>query len=208
MFSFNGSPVPVRANLRDAHEVIWAHFARPGQVLDARERHSILSSARDALVAKNAVREPSPLHAFAMTLFVKPPSVSSDMVSDAIAGSGEAALVETIALVSMLAAVDNTHSALGVALEPLPEPLAGDPTHMVATGMKRRRTHVPMPRNSITVALEYLPVENEAYAAACGPHYMTFAEMASPIFGRSPGLNRAQLETIASRTSLINECFY
>jgi hypothetical protein len=37
---------------------------------------------------------------------------------------------------------------------------------------------------------------------------MTFEEMGSPLFERSPGLNRAQLETIASRTSFFQECFY
>jgi hypothetical protein len=108
----------------------------------------------------------------------------------------------------MLAAVDDTHRALGAELESLPDPVPGEPSGTIATGLKRRRTHVPMPRNSITVALDLLPLENEAYAAACGPHYMTFAEMASPIYERSPGLNRAQLETIASRTSLFQECFY
>ena len=83
-----------------------------------------------------------------------------------------------------------------------------DPTGTIASGLKKRRTHVAMPRHSITVALDLLPRENEAYSAACGPHYMTFAEMASPLFERSPGLNRAQLETIAARTSLLQECFY
>ncbi len=208
MFSFNGSPVQVRDDLKDAHTAIWTHFSHPGQVFDAHQRLAILESARNALVEGVRSEGTSPLDTFAVTLYVNPPAVSNDMVHGAIAVSGHAALVETVALVSMLAAVDNTHRALGVALEPLPEPRDGEPTHRVTTGMKRRRTHVPMPRNSITVALEFLPYENEAYAAACGPHYMTFDEMASPIFGRSPGLDRAQLETIASRTSLFNECFY
>ena len=65
-----------------------------------------------------------------------------------------------------------------------------------------------MPRNSITVALDLLPAEGAAYAAMCGPQYMLFAEMVDPMFERTPGLNRAQLETIASRTSLLNKCFY
>jgi hypothetical protein len=203
MFSFSGSPVPVRNDLREAHEAIWAHFARPGQVFDADKRHWILRGARNDTPSNG-----DPIGQFATTLYTKPAEVTGETVRSAIATSGEPAVVEAVALVSMLAAVDNTHRALGAALEPLPEPLPGKPSGTVVTGMKKRRTYVAMPRNSITVALELLPVENATYAAACGPHYMTFAEMASPLFERSPGLNRAQLETIASRTSLLQECFY
>ncbi|MEN8238223.1 MAG: hypothetical protein ABFR53_03365 [Actinomycetota bacterium] len=203
MFSFKGSPVPVRDDLRDAHKAIWAHFARPGQVFDAGQRRAILDVARN-----NAPTNGDAIGQLAAALYTSPAAVTRDMVRSAIDASGEPATVEAVSLVSMLAAVDSTHRALGAELEPLPEPLPGDPSGTVAEGLKKRRTYVPMPRNSITVALELLPVENEAYAAACGPHYMTFAEMASPLFERSPGLDRAQLETIASRTSLFQECFY
>lgn len=203
MFSFNGSPVPVRDDLRGAHKAIWIHLAQPGQVFDADQRHTILSAARG-----DTYRVGDMLGQFATTLYTNPPAVTGDMVRSAITASGEPAVVEAVSLVSMLAAVDSTHSALGAELEPLPDPLPGEPSGIIASGLRKRRTHIPMPRTSITVALELLPVENEAYAAACGPHYMTFAEMASPLFGRSPGLNRAQLETIASRTSLFQECFY
>jgi hypothetical protein len=203
MFPFNGSPVSVRDDLREAHEAIWLHFQQPGQVFDANQRHAILDAARN-----NTYSDADPIGQLATTLYTRPAAVTGEMVRSAIAGSGEPAVVEAVSLVSMLAAVDSTHRALGAELEPLPEPLPGNPSGTISTGLKKRRTHVPMPRTSITVALELLPVENEAWATSCGPHYMTFAEMGSPIFERSPGLNRAQLETIASRTSLLTECFY
>jgi hypothetical protein len=203
MFEYTGSPVPIRSDVRDAHTTIWAHFAQPGQVLDSDERHGILEAARNGTFSDG-----DQLARMATTLYTDPASVSPDMVRSAIATAGEPAVVEAVSLVSMLAGVDKMHRALGAQLEPLPAPLPGTPSGIVATGLTRRRTHVPMPRNSITVALDLLPVENEVYAAACGPYYMTFEEMASPIFERSPGLNRAQLETIAARTSLFQECFY
>jgi hypothetical protein len=203
MFSFNGSPVPVRDDLREAHVAIWAHLARPGQVFDANRRRAILAAAR-----ADDPEGGDPVDHLATTLYGNPPAVTQSLVRSVIETEGEPAVVETVSLVSMLAAVDDTHRALGAELESLPDPVPGEPSGTIATGLKRRRTHVPMPRNSITVALDLLPLENEAYAAACGPHYMTFAEMASPIYERSPGLNRAQLETIASRTSLFQECFY
>jgi hypothetical protein len=203
MFSFDGSPVPIRDDLRDAHVAIWRHFAQPGQVFDANERHTILKLARN-----NSYPDDDELGQLATTLYRNPSRVSENTVRSAIATSGETAVVETVSLVSMLAAVDSTHRALGASLEPLPEPVQGEPAGNIATGLKKRRTHVPMPTTSITGALDLLPTENAAYAAACGPLYMTFAEMSSPFFERWPGLNRAQLETIAARTSLFNECFY
>lgn len=203
MFTYSGSPVPVRDDLRDAHRAIWAHVAQPGPVFDASKRLSILNAARHAEASSN-----DPLEQLATTLYVNPATVTGDMVRSAITTTGEPAVVEAVAIVSMLSAVDNTHRALGADIEPLPEPMTGSATGAIASGLKKRRGHVPMTRNSITVALDLLPTENAAYAASCGPHYMTFAEMVSPLFERSPGLNRAQLETIASRTSLIQECFY
>ena len=203
MFSFDGSPVPVRDDLTDAHRAIWVHFAQPGEVYDADQRRSILESARHGATSND-----NPIGQLASDLYTNPAAVTGETVRTAIAAAGEPAVVETVSLVSMLAAVDNTHRALGAELEALPEPLPGDPSGIVETGLKKRRTHVPMPRTSITVALDLLPVENEAYAASCGPHYMTFEEMGSPLFARTPGLNRAQLETIASRTSLFHKCFY
>ena len=41
-----------------------------------------------------------------------------------------------------------------------------------------------------------------------GPHFMSGWEMALDDFARRPGLDRAQMELVSSRTSLHNECFY
>ena len=209
MFTFNGSPVPVRKDLTDAYRTIWAHMSRPGPVFDANQRARLLETARSRTGANVATTiGQTPIESLARTLYSDPGSVDRSMVNASNADSGEAGTVEAVSLISMLAAVDGTHRALGVELEPLPEPLSGETTQKVAVGIERRQSHVPMPRNSITVALDLLPTEGAAYAAMCGPQYMLFAEMVDPMFERSPGLNRAQLETIASRTSLLNECFY
>ena len=108
----------------------------------------------------------------------------------------------------MLAAIDGTHRGLGAGLEPLPEPQPGDPSGRVAAGLKRRRTHIPVPPGPIPVVLDLLPEEGAAFQAMFGPQYMTGWEMAMDNFYRSPGLNRAQMEIVSSRTSMHNECFY
>jgi hypothetical protein len=65
-----------------------------------------------------------------------------------------------------------------------------------------------MPPGPIPVTLDLIPSEAEAFRAMFDSLYMTEAQMADPQFGREPGLNTPQLETIASRISMLNECFY
>ena len=71
-----------------------------------------------------------------------------------------------------------------------------------------RRTHIPVPPGPIPVMLDLLPDEGAAFQALFGPQYMTGWEMALDTFRRSPGLDRAQMEVVSSRTSIHNECFY
>lgn len=150
----------------------------------------------------------SSLLALAETLFVDPTHVDGSMVRKAADESGEAKTVEIISIVSMLSAVDGAHIALGASLEPLPEALPGNPTGGIAEGLKQRRTHVPMPAGAIPVALDLLPRVGQVFQHSFGPQYMTEPEMASYDFRRTPGLDRAQIEIVSSRTSLQNECFY
>jgi hypothetical protein len=58
------------------------------------------------------------------------------------------------------------------------------------------------------VTLNLLPDEGAAFQALFGPQYMTDMEMVLDDFRREPGLNRAQMELVSSRTSIHNECFY
>ncbi|GMQ94431.1 MAG: hypothetical protein BMS9Abin12_1921 [Acidimicrobiia bacterium] len=210
MFDFTDSPVPVREDIKEAYRAIWMHFANPGPVFDAPQRSTVLAVARAAR-SDNTIETgllPEFVETLATTLYSDPAAVDGPIVRAAADSAGDPAAVETIGLVAMLSAVDGTHRALGIELEPLPEPQPGEPTGRIASGLKRRRTHIPMPQGAIPVALDLLPEVGTAYRASFGPQYITGPEMAFPDFERSPGLNRAQIELVSSRTSLINECFY
>jgi hypothetical protein len=130
------------------------------------------------------------------------------MVRRAAADAGDPMVVEVISIVSMLSAVDGTHGALGAVPEPMPAPLEGATTNEIAEGLKQRRTHVPMPAGAIPAALNLLPGVGQVYQSSFGPQYMTEPEMAFDDFRRTPGLDRAQIEIVSSRTSLRNKCFY
>ncbi|GMQ98076.1 MAG: hypothetical protein BMS9Abin17_0581 [Acidimicrobiia bacterium] len=210
MFDFAAAPVPVREDLKTAYTTMWAHFARPGAVYDGAERRAILDHARscDDRTPDTANLVPDRIAALARTLYCDPAAVDQALVRDAADRHGEAAAVEVISLVSMLSAVDGAHRALDVELEPLPDPISGPPTGRISPGLERRRTHVPMPQGAIPSALDLVPSEAFAFQESFGPQYMTGQEMAYSDFERSPGLNRAQMELVSSRTSLLNQCFY
>jgi hypothetical protein len=206
MFEFAGAPVPVRDDLVYAHRSLWQHLAGPGPSFTGAQRVRLLAGARaDDPAATGLGPE---LGRLAVELYHRPVAVNGEMVRAAADTDGDPTTVEVLALVSMLSAVDGTHRGLGVDLEPLPEPVAGEPTDQITEGLKRRRTHIPVPPGPIPVMFDLLPMEGAVFQSLFGPHYMTGWEMALDTFERRPGLNRAQMELVSSRTSIHNECFY
>jgi hypothetical protein len=65
-----------------------------------------------------------------------------------------------------------------------------------------------MPVGAIPLALDLLPEAGAAFRSSFGPQYMTGPEMGFDDFARDPGLNRAQIEIVSTKTSLHNKCFY
>jgi hypothetical protein len=208
VFDFALSPVPVRDDLKLTYRQMWEHFASPGPTMDAAQRSALLAAARSGRSQETARAGDSALKHLGATLYADPAAVTESTVRDAADEAGDAGAAETVGLVAMLSAVDGAHRALGVELEPLPTPLPGPATENITRGLKRRRTHLPMPSGAIPSALDLVPEVATAYRASFGPQYMTESDMAFSDFARTPGLNRAQIELVSSRTSFINECFY
>jgi hypothetical protein len=210
MFEINGSPVPVRQDLRDAYGKIWSHLADPGPTLTGKQRVGLAAYVRASRRGDTPpwVDLPAPVLDLAARLYADPGSIDGSIVGAAADDGGDPMTVEIISIVSMLSAVDGAHRGLTSSLEPLPTPKAGAPTGDITEGLKRRRTHVPMPAGAINVAFDLLPEVGQVFQDSFGPQYMTGLEMASDRFQRTPGLNRAQMEIISSRTSMHNRCFY
>lgn len=209
VFLFSGAPVPVRSDLGEAFSVLWDHFASPGPSLTGEQRITLLASTRsnDPSESTRAGFDATVI-TLAATLFHTPAAVDERLVRASADRAGDPATVEVIGLVSMLSAVDGFHNALATPLEALPDPRSGEPTGRIRSGLERRRTHIPVPPGPIPVVLDLLPDEGLAFRESFGPQYMTDDEMHADRFFREPGLDRAQMELISSRTSIINECFY
>jgi len=201
MSGLANAQVRVRDDLIEMAERSFAAIAAPGGSLSGEERVRVAEAARGSNVH-------GPLQQFARHLYSSPATVALDHVRYAAFDAGDPQTVETIGIVARLSALDRLHTVLGVDLEPLPNPQPGLATGEIARGLKRRRGHVPMPPGPIPVTLDLVPFEAEAFQAMFGPLYMTEEQMGDPLFARNPGLNTPQLETIAARISMLNECFY
>jgi hypothetical protein len=204
VFEFAGSPVAVPGDVRDAFGAFWDHLAGPGATLTGSQRVAVAAASR----GDDSEGADQSLLTLARHLGLEPGTVFEEQVRRAADTAGDPATVETIGVVSLLSAVDGMHDALGVEREPLPEPRSGEPTGEVADGLKRRRTHVPMPQGAIPLALDLVPAEGRMRIALSAPIYMPDDEMIHPDWRRRPGLVRPQMEVVAARTSWHNDCFY
>jgi len=193
--------VPPRGDAVEAIHRQFEALASPGAALNGEQRVGIAAAARSGEIHDE-------LQTLAHHLYSSPATVHEEHVRNAAGRRGEAATVEVVGIVARLACVDRVNQVLGVDPDPLPGPVPGDPAGDIRSGLKRRRGFLPKPPGEIPVALDLVPSEGQSLRAMFGPMYMTDDEMDDPLFHRQPGLDTPQLETIASRVSFLNECFY
>lgn len=192
--------IDIRTDILEAANSSLRATSSPGAHFTGEQRVTLAEAARTGEVSGE-------LQSFAHRLYADPGSITAEDVAE-VDDHGHVPVVETIGVVARLAAVDRFHQVVGLGIQPLPDPIDGPATNDHRTDLKKRAAHVPMPPGPIPVALDLVPSEGDAARAMFGPFYMTEEEMADPHFGRTPGLNTPQLETVASRISLHNRCFY
>jgi hypothetical protein len=223
--------VIVREDLADAHRLAWQHLASPGSWWSGAQR---IELARTALLA---IADPDPLppwcpvtstgrlapdlaapgvaHDLAYRLARHAGTMTSEVYRAAADELGELPYVELCAIVSTAAAVAHFCRNIGVAVPPLPAPVAGAPT-----GDRPERLAQPQ--------FNWVPVEEpadevaavvQAYTAVPGEQrntwrlaaaqYMPDLEMVHPDWcRREGGLSRAQMELVAARLTRLRDCFY
>lgn len=126
-------------------------------------------------------------------------------------GSGRdiLAYVELVSVVAMIASIDSYRIGLGTDLDPLPEPVDGEPAPEIAEGASMMNAWVPTVGVALApTALSALPREKAAKAALGAAWYLT--DNVIHQYDVEPGreLTRSQMELVAARTSWLNECFF
>ena len=211
-FDFVGVSLPIREDLRSAFQRDWARLRLPGTWWNGRERVAIAAEARRAAAGQPHGGDDllgGPAVEAARILGVESALATRTWVEGLVdAGLTYPRYVELIGVVARVAAIDAFHEALALPLEPLPPPVDGPPIRSKPPRRARQgRGFVPMVGGtSIVQALSLVPAELEAQEDLHGPMYLSYEEMG--LFDIQRGLHRTQMELVAARLSVLNECFY
>jgi hypothetical protein len=201
------SAIDIPAGFAALHDREWDRLSRPGTWFTGAERVAIADAARGHT-------ESSPAERAAHLISTAPATITRDWF-DALVADGLSAeqYIEVLGVVARLRALDTTRFGLGHLPLPLPEPRDGDPTP-VATEAEIDGSWLP----TIGVAfpptiLSAVPPENDAMFDVHGTLYLTpdgnpDGNSMGNMSAAREGLNRSQMEFVAARTSLLNDCFF
>ena len=227
-FEYDGVDLPIRENTISSQRMSWEMVAAPGRWWTGAERVEIARIGRAARDFESAGSEQLPEAAVyaIQKLVVDNANLNREFYEAVIAAAGMSAdrYVELVAVVVHSLSIDEFHRALGLDLEPLPEPIPGEPTRQRPAEAEQKYSWPPIvPRTGLNAGDEMLygPWEwgaNVISALSLIPenvrwlhdlsegHYLSFAEMRMPDPLRA--ISRSQIELIAARVSALNECFY
>jgi hypothetical protein len=244
-FEYEDSPYPVRQGLKDAHRDYWQALATPGTWFTSAERVAIAAEVRNALNCPFCAQRKTALSPFAVEGQHHCDTILEPRVIDAVhrvitdqsritqafidenaaLGFSAERYVELVGIAVTVLSIDEFNRALGLALEPLPAPLAGDPSHYRPGQAEHGTGFVAMIppdgatgdesdlwKNGRTAnvlrALTLVPNAVREWMAVGAEQYLSMHGMTQ--FGEIPNrsLNRMQIELVAGRVSSHNECFY
>ena len=134
--------------------------------------------------------------------------------------------VETVSIVSRLVNLDVFARGLGIPMRPLREPVDGEPSLVrpatavdegawVATipnddpgGAEGKELYGGVMQPFVYRTLSLVPGEAERILVAGDIQYLPIDKFMDFNYSHHPALSRAQLEIVAGRVSVLNQCFY
>ena len=243
-YQYDNSPYPIRSGLSAAHQQYWAALAAPGTWFTGAERIAIAAEVRHAINCPYCAQRKAALSPYSVEgkhlcgtlldarvvdaihrVITDQSRITQAFISDnASNGLSEERYIELVGVAVTVFSIDEFNRALGLPLEPLPEPIAGEPecyrpaqaehgTGFVAMippdGATGREADLWKSRTAnVLRALSLVPNAVREWMAVGDEQYLSMKGMAH--FGDFPerALNRMQIELVAGRVSSYNECFY
>ncbi|MDE0952424.1 MAG: alkylhydroperoxidase-related (seleno)protein [Halioglobus sp.] len=245
-FNYTTSPYAVRPDLKQAYSSYWDDLARAGSWWTGAERVAIAQEVRNATACTYCALRKQALSPYHFPGNHDHSGSLSELAIDAVhriitdqdritqawidsnadGGLSEEQYVELLGVTVTVFSIDEFNRALGLPLEPLPQPLPGAPDQYRPARAVRGTGFVSMlpnkgkfterekglwPKNrsaNVLRALSLVPDAVRDWSKVAAAQYLP-AELLiqfKPDVGRS--INRMQIEIIAGRVSSINECFY
>lgn len=189
----------------------WTELGRPGTWWTGEQRVAIASTARAnrrGLTIPETETINDTTRRAAALVATKPWAIDQATVSDLNdSGLGLLAYVELVGIIARATAIDTASIGLGADLAPLPHPEPGPPSHATVPGSKQRAAWVPMVGGAgATTALSAIAAEDKAQEELHGALYLSYSEMGDMAITK--GLTRPQMELVATRTSIHNDCYF
>ncbi len=244
-FAYSDAAVPIRQDIGEAHRRFWHRLAGPGswwtgaqRVAIARESRNAVDCAfcreRRAALSPYTLRGshdhgpglPGPAVDAVHRVVTDQARITGSWVADnERAGLSRPAYVELVGIVVAVLSIDEFHRALGLALEPLPEPRPGNisryrPAHLSddigfvptippdgAVGDEADLWQEGRTANVLR-ALTLVPDAVRDWVELSNAQYLSFREMGNFVQNTDRAIDRRQIELIAGRVSSFNECFY
>ncbi len=246
-FSYTDCPYPIRTSMADGYRASWDYLAQPGNWWSGAERIAIAQASRDANHCAMCADRKAALSPYAVAgTHDTTQSVLSNKATDAVHRiTTDAArltrtwidesiddhfthghYVEAVSVVVTVFCIDSFHRALGLELEPLPEPQAGEPDGYLPPGAAIDDAWVPMllpetlsepeadifggqaQTGNVIRAMSLIPDAVRQLGAQSAVQYVDCANVRNFESSGQLCLSRPQIELVAARTSAINECFY
>ena len=132
--------------------------------------------------------------------------------------------VETVGVVCTTFSIDGFAKALGMNLQPLPEPLPGEPARSRPVGAKQGPAWVPwvLPEDvsaaedglyahgqtNVCKALSLVPAAALEFFVVVLTQYLPGMSAIRDFDGEYRAISRPQIELLAARVSALNQCVY
>ena len=188
----------------------WDAIASPGSSFTGTERVQLARAARGEATANVAASAT----AAARRIHDEPATITLEWL-DAVRSDGltDAAYVEVIGLVAQVRALDTFEFGVGRPQRPLPEPIDGQPATTEVAGATFDGGWIPTVGPAFPMSvLSLAPAEHEAMVDISEVFYLAPRGGDGFTMGNQhvirDGLTRSQIEFVASRTSLLNDCFF
>ena len=203
------APLTVSAEFDDAIDREWKRLAHPSSFLTGEQRVALATEAR-----REREGDPTPTgHVSAPAaeaarmIATKAMETRKEWLDGLLArGLDLHAYIEIVGLVSRLEAVDCFDFGVGRPLRPLPAPVAGDPTGEVDSDAAMNGAWVPtVGPPEAPVALSAIPDDHHALHDIHSAFFISGDRITE--FGLTKDLIRPQMEIVAARTSMVNDCF-
>lgn len=188
----------------------WHRLGSPGTWWTGEQRVAIAGVARHARAGESPA--PAALADVAVkaaaTITTEAHRIDADFITHCQAGGvSPLQMVELLAIVARVSAIDTFMEGVGEPLLPLPEPRDGKPAQAEVPGAKLNHGWLPtVGRAGAPVCFSAVADEHRAWQQLHGVFYLSMDEMRDLDLVKD--LYRSQIELLAARTSHYNDCFY